>query len=415
MKVTFNKETLNGPVNLVRSKSIANRLLIIQALADFSFEIKHNSNAQDTQTLSEILKKLSSLTESEHEVSLDVGPAGTCFRFLTAYLAIQNGTFVLTGSERMKQRPIGPLVDALKSLGANIEYMEQEGFPPLKIKGRSLMNQASISIDASISSQFISALLMIAPCLEGGLSISLEGKISSRPYLEMTLALMAKFGIETSFDENIIRVQQGKYAGSELEVEADWSGASYFYGLAAVVPGSDLLLKGLQLDSLQGDSKIADLFKEIGVSSTQESNGVRIKSVGTKSNSLWPIDFSEIPDTAQTFAVALALIGQEAVFSGLESLRIKETDRIKALQIELAKINWALESDDDIHFHLKPLGDSSKDLPIIETYEDHRMAMSFALLGLKSDVIIQDAEVVGKSFPDYWDVLERLGFSYQTE
>ena len=415
MKIVCNRKVLSGEVDLVRSKSIANRLLIIQALADFSFGIKNNSNAEDSQTLTAILTALRDRSGDTEDCILDVGPAGTCFRFLTAYLTIQKGTFILTGSERMKQRPIGPLVDALRSIDADIHYLEKEGYPPLKIKGRELSNEAKIVIDASISSQFISALVMLAPCLNGGLSITLEGKISSRPYLEMTLTLMRKFGIDASFEGNEIRIQNGAYAGMDLEVEADWSGASYFYGLVALASESDLLLKGLQLDSIQGDSKIADLFRKIGVDSFQEDTGVRIRSKAYQPNGIWSIDFSEIPDTAQTFAVVLALIGQEASFTGLESLRIKETDRIKALQVELAKVNWGLESDDDIHFHLKPISTDIKEKPVIETYEDHRMAMSFALLGLKMEVDILEPDVVGKSFPDYWKILEQLGFSYQNE
>lgn len=415
MKVVCNKKVLSGEVDLVRSKSIANRLLIIQALADFSFGIKNNSNAEDSQTLTAILNSLREKPRDAEDYVLDVGPAGTCFRFLTAYLAIQKGTFVLTGSERMKQRPIGPLVDALRSIDADIHYLEKEGYPPLKIKGRELSSEAKIVIDASISSQFISALIMLAPCLNGGLSITLEGKISSRPYLEMTLTLMRKFGIDASFEGNEIRIQNGTYTGMDLEVEADWSGASYFYGLVALASESNLLLKGLQLDSIQGDSKIADLFKKIGVDSVQEDTGVRIRSKAYQPNGIWSIDFSEIPDTAQTFAVVLALMGQEANFTGLESLRIKETDRIKALQVELAKINWGLESDDDIHFHLKPIGTGIKEKPVIDTYEDHRMAMSFALLGLKMEIDILEPDVVGKSFPDYWKILGQLGFSYQNE
>ena len=413
MIVSFPRENMSGSVDLVRSKSIANRLLIIQALADYSFDIVHNSNAKDSQTLTTLLKRIKEEPGTK-DMILDVGPAGTCFRFLTAFLTIQNGTYILTGSERMKQRPIGALVDALRKLGAQIEYKGEEGYPPLHITGKELKPSGPVSIDASISSQFITALIMLAPKLKGGLGINLTGKISSRPYLEMTLSLMRKFGIEATFEGNDIHIKEGNYNGPNLEVEGDWSGASYFYGLVAITPGSDLLLKGLQLDSIQGDSGIAALFEKLGVESTQESKGVRIISKGFQPMDVWHIDFSEIPDTAQTFAVVLALLGQEAVFTGLESLRIKETDRIKALQIELAKIGWGMVSDDDVHFYLKQVDTAVLDLPIIETYEDHRMAMSFAILGLKKEVQILEPNVVEKSFPDYWDILNKLGFTYQT-
>ena len=413
MKVSFPLENMSGSVDLVRSKSIANRLLIIQALADYSFEIVNNSNAKDSQTLTTLLKRIKE-EPSTTDMILDVGPAGTCFRFLTAFLTIQKGSYILTGSERMKQRPIGALVDALRKLGAQIEYQGEEGYPPLYITGKELKPSGPVSIDASISSQFITALIMLAPKLKGGLSINLTGKISSRPYLEMTLSLMRKFGIEATFEGNDIHIKEGNYAGSSLEVEGDWSGASYFYGLAAITTGSNLLLKGLQLNSIQGDSGIAALFEKLGVESTQESTGVRLVSKGFKPMDIWQIDFSEIPDTAQTFAVVLAMLGQEAIFTGLESLRIKETDRIKALQIELAKIGWGMVSDDDVHFHLKQVDSAIIDLPIIETYEDHRMAMSFAILGLMKEVQILEPNVVEKSFPDYWDILNKLGFTYQT-
>lgn len=409
MNLSLSKQVLRGTVDLVRSKSISNRLLIMQALAGQDSSIHEVSKAKDSQTLQYTLKQLK---ETEEVQVIDVGPAGTCFRFLTAFLAQRAGKYILTGSERMKQRPIGPLVDALQALGASIEYLESEGFPPLAITGKKLKATHPISIDASISSQFITALLLIAPYLDSGLTLQLTNRISSKPYLTMTLALMQQQGAACKMEGNQIQIAPKPYIFKKVSVESDWSAAAYFYGLCALVPGSDLLLTGLQLESIQGDALIQQYFKYLGVSSMSEDTGVRIQSKAVKNPDSWTIDFTDIPDTAQTLAVVCAALNIDLDMHGLDSLRIKETDRILALQQELSKIGVNLIEKEESVFELQT--QDFKILPntTFETYEDHRMAMSFAQLAVLASISIEDSKVVEKSFPHFWEQLEHLGFSF---
>ena len=409
MNLSLSKQVLRGTVDLVRSKSISNRLLIMQALAGQDGSIHEVSKAKDSQTLQYILKQLKETGEVQ---VIDVGPAGTCFRFLTAFLAQRAGKYILTGSERMKQRPIGPLVDALQALGASIEYLESEGFPPLAITGKKLKATYPISIDASISSQFITALLLIAPYLDSGLTLQLANRISSKPYLTMTLALMQQQGVACKMKGNQIQIAPQPYIFKEVSVESDWSAAAYFYGLCALVPGSDLLLTGLQLESIQGDALIQQYFKDLGVRSMPEDTGVRIQSKAVKNPDSWTIDFTDIPDTAQTLAVVCAALNIELNMHGLDSLRIKETDRILALQQELSKIGVHLIEKEESVFELQT--QDFKILPntTFETYDDHRMAMSFAQLAVFASISIEDPTVVEKSFPHFWEQLEHLGFSF---
>lgn len=409
MNLSLSKQVLRGTVDLVRSKSISNRLLIMQALAGQDGSIHEVSKAKDSQTLQYILKQLK---ETEEVQVIDVGPAGTCFRFLTAFLAQRAGKYILTGSERMKQRPIGPLVDALQALGASIEYLESEGFPPLAITGKKLEAHHPISIDASISSQFITALLLIAPYLDSGLTLQLTNRISSKPYLTMTLALMQQQGAAYKMEGNQIQIAPQPYTFKEVSVESDWSAAAYFYGLCALLPGSDLLLIGLQLESIQGDALIQQYFKDLGVRSMSEATGVRIQSKAVKNPDSWTIDFTDIPDTAQTLALVCAALNIDLDMAGLDSLRIKETDRIQALQQELSKIGVQLIEREESVFELQT--QDFKILPntTFETYDDHRMAMSFAQLAVFASISIEDSTVVEKSFPHFWEQLEHLGFSF---
>ncbi len=409
MNLSLSKKVLQGTVDLVRSKSITNRLLIMQALAGQGGAIHEVSKAKDSQTLQHILNQLKDTNEVQ---VLDVGPAGTCFRFLTAFLAQGVGKYILTGSERMKQRPIGPLVDALHKLGASIKYLESEGFPPLAITGKKLEANHPISIDASISSQFITALLLIAPYLDSGLTLKLTGRISSKPYLTMTLALMQQQGVQCIMEGNQIQIVPQPYNFKEVSVESDWSAAAYFYGLCALVPGSDILLKGLQLESVQGDSKIQQYFKDLGVQSIPEDAGVRIQSKVVENPNAWAIDFTDIPDTAQTFAVVCAALNIDLDMRGLDSLRIKETDRILALQKELSKIGVHLIEREESVFELQTQDFKILPKTTFETYEDHRMAMSFAQLAVCAHISIEHPTVVEKSFPHFWEQLEHLGFSF---
>lgn len=401
---------ITGTLSLTGSKSISNRALLIQALCDEPFEIKRLAAANDTELMEALLT-------SEEEIR-DAGPAGTTFRFLTAYLALQPGTQILTGTERMKQRPIGVLVDALRQLGANIEYTEKDGYPPLRIgEAESLGTTNKLSISAGTSSQYISALLMIAPVLPNGLELTLEGQIVSRSYIEMTLGLMRHFGVSADWAGNTIKVAPQKYRGRDFTVEADWSAASYHYALAAFSDELDLQLDGLFEDSTQGDAALVPIMEKFGITTTFNATGARL----TRSTSELPLmfewDFLLCPDIAQTLAVICAGLGIQGLFSGLETLSIKETDRIAALQQELAKVNAYFSKlpprfspgSQKQYFMLEGKADLSNP-PTFDTYEDHRMAMAFAPLALLGTIHINEPMVVEKSYPHFYEDLEFLGF-----
>ncbi|MEY3051567.1 MAG: hypothetical protein RLY31_1352 [Bacteroidota bacterium] len=353
---------------------------------------------------------------------LDAGAAGTTFRFLTAYCSIRGGTQVLTGTARMKQRPIGVLVDALRQLGASISYLEEEGYPPIKI-GPPLSRGTGIGrlvVPASTSSQYLSALLMIAPTLPEGLRLTMEGRLVSRPYLEMTLRMMSYFGIEWRWEDDTISVEPQEYQGRPFVVEADWSAASYYYALAAMSEVCDIRLHGLFADSWQGDAVLPGMMEHFGVRTEFVGDAtVRL----TKEGRVEPVfewDFLPCPDLAQTIAVVCGALGVPALFSGLETLRIKETDRIAALQQELSKVGTYLSAlpprfskrADRQYFHLEGMADGGG-VPVFDTYEDHRMAMAFATLGLLGPVVIRQPEVVEKSYPTFWADLSNLGFQVE--
>lgn len=405
---------LQGAIALSGSKSISNRVLVIRALCGRQFPIGGLAEAKDTQLMQSLLQS--------QEATLDAGAAGTTFRFLTAFLSLQQSTQVLTGTERMKQRPIGVLVEALRSLGADIQYLEKEGYPPLRIgPPRSLGRQNCLAVSASTSSQYISALLLIAPALPGGLILKLEGAVVSRPYIEMTLSLMRQFGVQHTWQDNTITVLPQQYKPAPFRVEADWSAASYYYAMAALAPEADLLLSGLFAGSLQGDAVLAEMMRHFGVETTFEGNAARLrKQPGAVVPSVFEWDFIECPDLAQTLAVACAGLGVRGVFSGLETLRIKETDRIAALRAELAKTGVALRirpahsapASAGPSFVVEGSADLAS-LPVFDTYEDHRMAMAFAPLALYAPIGIREPAVVDKSYPAFWKDLEKLGFEVQ--
>lgn len=402
LRVNKNNRTVRGKIDLAGSKSINNRVLIIRALCEEHFPIHRMANAKDTQTLEQLLSTSGDV--------FDAGPAGTTFRFMTAFLSLQKGTQILTGSERMKQRPIGILVEALRNLGANIEYLEKEGYPPLKIHTPNSLNVGKLSIPASVSSQYISALLMIAPTLENGLALTLTGKIVSRPYIQMTLNLMAYFGVNHNWNGNTIHVQPQKYIARPFTVEADWSAASYYYAIAAFANDDlDLQLDGLFENSVQGDAVIAEIGEHFGIKSEFNTTGVRLTKVSNHLQLPFNYNFLECPDIAQTLAVICGGLGVEGVFSGLETLKIKETDRVAALHTELAKakVNFKELSFDTCSIAGKTTFDNTPQFP---TYEDHRMAMAFAPLAMLHEVKIEEPNVVEKSYPNYWKDLESLGF-----
>ncbi len=405
-KISKSDKQLKGEITLDGSKSISNRALIIRALSGLDFPIHGLGDSQDTQTLIRLL--------ASREEVLDVGPAGTTFRFLTAYLSMQEGVQVLAGSARMKQRPIGILVDCLRELGAHIEYEEKEGYPPLRIHPpHPFKSNAHINIPATVSSQYISALLMIAPCLSGGLRLQLEGEVVSRPYIEMTLRTMANFGIRYTWEGDTIRIEEQAYQAQEFTVEADWSAASYYYALAAFSDETDLYLNGLHEESWQADAAIAPMMEQFGIATTFTKKGIHL----SKKNTAIPnfqYNFLNCPDIAQTLAVICAGRSCAAQLEGLQTLKIKETDRIAALITELKKINIEAEevSGNILHIHSPTHAFGQIKTPTFDTYHDHRMAMIFATLALVIDeVVIDDPLVVAKSYPAFWEDLERLGFT----
>lgn len=400
---------INGSILLNGSKSISNRVLIINALCNQQLTIENLSNADDTVFLQKILQSKDAI--------LDAGAGGTTFRFLTAILAAQEGReVVLTGSERMQQRPIKILVDALLQLGADITYENSEGFPPLRIKGKKLLG-GKIALPADTSSQFITALLLIAPTLKLGLQLELKGTIVSVPYIKMTLKIMEYFGAKTTFSNNIITVESGAYIPKHFFVESDWSAASYFYSIAILSSSTSLELKGLTNQQIQGDSVIATIAKDFGVETIWKENAIVLQKNATPKFTQYSFDFLECPDLAQTVVAFCAALQIELTCKGLQTLRIKETDRIAALDNELQKIGLASLIEVD-HNNWKLMIKASSSFCVhsaIETYEDHRMAMSFAPLVLKlKELIIDEPNVVKKSYPLFWKDLEMLGFSIET-
>ncbi len=376
---------------LPSSKSESNRVLIIDALTEGENQLSNLAEARDTQTMIRLLKK--------NPPVFDVLDAGTTMRFLTAYAAVTNQNKVMTGTARMCERPIGVLVDALRSVGAEIHYLNIEGYPPLAIHGLSEQTSSSIKIRGDISSQYISAMLMITPVLPKGLEIELEGKVGSRTYIEMTLDLMRQFGIAYTWEGNKISIAPQAYQPTNFAVESDWSGASYWFSLLACADAGALFLEGLKENSLQGDSKVVDIMNQLGVKSTFKEGGVLLQKQAVSGLEKW--DFTHCPDLAQTVAVTCAILGQATIFTGLESLRIKETDRIFALQQELAKFNADLKEIEPSVFQVIPSVTMPHQVQI-KTYDDHRMAMAFMPLVTKTHVQIEDPEVVNKSYPSFW-------------
>ncbi len=408
---------INTEIQLTGSKSECNRALIISALSKKLVKVENLSNAADTVTLDGILNTLREDTEipTQNSQLVDVGPAGTAMRFLSAYLSAKNGNFLLTGTERMKQRPIGILAEALKTLGADISYAESDGFPPLNITGPFNQKTAVVQIKGDISSQYISALLMIAPTLPQGLTLEIEGELTSRPYIDMTLDMLAEVGIQHSWNEHIITIEPQSFQPGTLVVEPDWSAASYWYSIAALAEEAEIALPALKDKSLQGDSQIRRIMKIFGIATRKTANGISISNVGLSLDSAQVLDLKNCPDLAQTIIVIAAALGKNMSFTGLETLKIKETDRIAALQNELAKIGVLLTEDnliytlntDQLHFPEKIS---------IRTYEDHRMAMAFAPLALLIDEVeIDDMQVVEKSYPFFWEDLKKAGFDVKEQ
>jgi 3-phosphoshikimate 1-carboxyvinyltransferase len=404
------KDKIEATIRLTGSKSESNRALIIAALSKGIISVENLSDAADTVILNGILERLAATPGTS--TTVDVGHAGTAMRFLTAYLSTINGDFELTGSKRMKERPIKLLVEALWTLGASISYLDENGYPPLQIKGGFKQLTNAVQIKGDVSSQYLSALLIIASSLEKGLSLQIIGELTSEPYVRMTLKMLEEAGITHTWGQHVIKIEQQTFKPATLIVEPDWSAASYWYSIAALVPGTSIKLPNLREQSLQGDSRIQQLMAPLGVITSRTDHGIQIKSSATvvESNSDI-IDLKDCPDLAQTIIVCAAAKGLDLRFTGLETLKIKETNRIKALQNELAKIGVELKEDNLVY----TLNTAKLHFPehvVIRTYDDHRMAMAFAPLSiLITNLEIEDMDVVEKSYPDFWKDLELAGFT----
>ena len=393
---------IDASINLPASKSISNRVLILNALAKNTQSIENISNSDDTNVL---LKALTGTSDT-----IDIGAAGTAMRFLTAYLAITPGSRVLTGSERMKKRPIKILVDALRQLGASIRYVNEEGFPPLFIEGKPLEG-GIIKINGNISSQYISALLMIAPMLKNGLCVEIAGELISAPYVELTLQLMKTFGVESTWEKSRISILPQAYTSTPYCIEGDWSAASYWYEMTALCPGSEIRLNGLFQNSLQGDAKVAGIFEQLGVTTLFSKKEVILSNNGKRPDR-FDYNFINEPDLAQAVAVTCALLKIPFHFEGVQSLKIKETDRIEALRTELGKLGYLLEESNGSTLAWNGAFSEPQQEATICTYDDHRMAMAFAPACLITGAVtINDPLVNSKSYPSFWNDLRTAGFS----
>ena len=403
ISIQLSKLKNHQSVQITGSKSESNRLLLLQALYP-QIEIENVSNSDDSVLMQKALQSKDSLIDIHH--------AGTAMRFLTAYFSIQNEREItITGSPRMKERPIKILVDALKTLGADISYLENDGFPPLKIVGKKLTVN-KVTLEANVSSQYISALLLIASKLENGLELTLEGNITSVPYIKMTLSLLGSIGIETHFTGNVIAVKPTTKTINKqtLVVESDWSSASYFYSLIALSDvGTEITIGSYKDESLQGDSVLATIYKNFGVNTIYANQKITLQKTDfIDSKSLTELDLKNAPDIAQTIAVTAFGLGLECYMVGLHTLKIKETDRLVALKVELEKLG-ANVIITDATLHLKSSDIINTDVTIA-TYNDHRMAMAFAPLGLKTPIKIENADVVSKSYPQFWEDFKAIGF-----
>jgi 3-phosphoshikimate 1-carboxyvinyltransferase len=404
VQIFLKKSNINADSYLIitGSKSESNRCLLLKALFN-DITIENLSNSDDTELMKNALSSNHSLIDIHH--------AGTAMRFLTAYFATQNGRkIILTGSSRMKERPIRILVDALRNLGAKIEYSKNEGFPPLKIQGQEFL-KSEVFLKANVSSQYISALLLIAPALKNGLNLHLDGKITSIPYIEMTLALLNEVGIKTIFESNKIMVFPNEGHNSKtLIVESDWSSASYFYSIVSLSSvGAKINISSYKENSLQGDAILSEIYNNLGVSSKFNNSVLTIEKVSDDLPKSLDLDLSNTPDIAQTIAVSCLGLQINCNLTGLHTLKIKETDRLLALKNEIKKLGTNIEiSNNSLEINSpKPLLKNVE----IKTYNDHRMAMSFAPLMLRTDIYINDANVVSKSYPNFWNDLEKLGLN----
>ena len=399
---------LNSKIRITGSKSETNRLLLLQALFP-NISLENTSNSDDSEVMQKALKVNSQLLVSNSQL-IDIHHAGTAMRFLTAYFAANEGReVVLTGSPRMKERPIKVLVEALQQLGAQISYENEDGYPPIRIKGQKITAN-KVSIPANVSSQYISALLLIAPNLQNGIELTLVGEITSIPYINMTLALLNDLNIQTSFEGNVIKVYPKLNVESKImTVESDWSSASYYFSLVALSEiGTQITLSSYKQNSLQGDSSLVEIYKDLGVNTVFKNNSIVMQKTEVCQLPSLICNLNSSPDIAQTIVVTCLGLGIGCHLTGLHTLKIKETDRLEALRIELTKLGANILVTDN-SLTLEPSIKINADVKIA-TYNDHRMAMAFAPLALKVPIIIENAEVVSKSYPDFWEDLKNIGF-----
>lgn len=403
MDVQFLKSEVNpkSQIAITGSKSETNRLLLLKALYH-NLELTNMSNSDDSEVMTKALQT--------NQTVIDIHHAGTAMRFLTAFFATQHGReVVLTGSSRMQERPIRILVEALRQLGADIQYEKEEGFPPIRIKGKKLI-LSEVTLKADVSSQYISALLLIAPGLENGLNLLLEGELTSVPYIRMTLSLLQEMGVETTFDGNRISVNPKPELPEpkSITVESDWSSASYFYSIVAMAPlGTEITLSSYKENSFQGDSDLVAIYRHFGVESVFSENTVLLRKITTTDRETFTFDLQNTPDIAQTIAVTCFGLHKGCHLTGLHTLKIKETDRLVALYNELKKLGATLTVTDN-SLTLEPSQRINPDITIA-TYQDHRMAMAFAPLALQTALVISEAEVVSKSYPGFWNDMQKIG------
>lgn len=398
MELLKRNKTVSGNIRITGSKSESNRLLVLQKFYP-NLSIENISNSDDSQLMQKALKSSSK--------EINIGHAGTAMRFLTAYFsAKENSEIILTGSHRMKERPIKILVDALKELGADIQYLNNEGYPPLKIKGKKL-EKDFVEIEGNVSSQYITALLLIAPKLQNGLQLKFKGEVTSVPYIKMTLKLLSELGINYVWNSDTIRVQhQPKIEDKTIIVESDWSSASYYYSLVALSPNSEVELASYKKNSLQGDSVLSKIYENFGVETVFGENTILLKNTNQQKREFLNLDLQNAPDIAQTIAVTCFGLGIECFLTGLHTLKIKETDRLVALKIEIEKLGGEVEITNET-LHLKSSTKINENISI-STYHDHRMAMAFAPLALKVPIHIEDANVVSKSYPTFWEDFKKI-------
>ena len=389
--ISHTSKSINADLILPPSKSISNRALIIQALCQSKPKLLNLSQSSDTQSLVQALQTTSK--------TIDIGDAGTSMRFLTAYLSQQKGSYILTGSNRMKERPIGHLVEALNSIGADINYLEKDGFPPLAINGKAIEG-GKVDISTSVSSQFVSALLLIAPTLKKGLLLSLKGELLSKPYIKMTLEIMRYFGIQSSWTNNTIQVKPQNYVSKDLKVESDWSALAFILQAMSISKSAQVSISSLSKDSWQGDSYVLNLFEKFGLQYEFKDEKLYLKKLNKDLNGDYNANLIDTPDLAQAYCCTLSALSKSAKIKGLNNLKLKESHRLKALHMELNKIGQhSRYSEDTIQLELSVLHTPTESF---DSHNDHRMAMCLAPFALLFDIKIKNIEVVNKSYPSYW-------------